>query len=77
MNIAVICRILGLVLEVEAAFMTPALGIGLYKGEWAGVAGLSATMAALLLSGLIAKETKHYLWENRLDEDSGEEPPIL
>ena len=33
--------------------------------------------AVLLLSGLIAKETKHYLWENRLDEDSGEEPPIL
>ena len=46
MNIAVICRILGLVLEVEAAFMTPALGIGLYRGEWGGVAGLSAARTA-------------------------------
>ena len=33
--------------------------------------------AVLLLSGLIAKETKHYLWDNRLDEDSGEEPPVI
>ena len=55
MNIAVICRILGLSLEVEGAFMLPALGIGLYKGEWGGVAGLSATMAVLLLCGLILR----------------------
>ena len=38
MNIAVICRILGAALEVEAAFMTPALAISLYKNEWAAVA---------------------------------------
>ena len=68
MNIAVICRILGLVLEVEAAFMTPALGIGLYRGEWGGVAGLSAAMAALLLCGLIlrripAKRSEFYARE--------------
>ncbi len=34
-------------------------------------------VAILLLSGVIARETKKYLWENRLDEDSGEEPPVL
>ena len=34
-------------------------------------------VAILLLSGVIARETKKYLWENRLDEESGEEPPIL
>ena len=55
MNISIICRILGLVLEVEAAFMTPALGIGLFKGEWGGVAGLSASMALLLLCGIILR----------------------
>ena len=33
--------------------------------------------AILLLSGVIVRETRKYLWEDRLDEDSGEEPPIL
>jgi len=33
--------------------------------------------AVLLLSGVIVRETRKYLWENRLDEDSGEEPPTL
>ena len=26
-------------------------------------------IALLLLSGVIAKETQHYLWENHLDEE--------
>ena len=34
-------------------------------------------VAILLLSGVIARETKKYLWENRLHEDSGEIPPTL
>ena len=58
MNIAVICRILGAALEVEAAFMTPALAISLYKNEWAAVAAFSATMALLLLCGVILRSIK-------------------
>lgn len=34
-------------------------------------------VAILLLSGVIVRETRKYLWEDRLDEESGEEPPIL
>ena len=34
-------------------------------------------VAILLLSGVIVRETRKYLWENRLDEDSGEEPPLI
>ena len=34
-------------------------------------------IAILLLSGVIVAETRKYLWNNRLDEDSGEEPPTL
>ena len=34
-------------------------------------------VAILLLSGVIARETKKYLWENRLDEESEEEAPVL
>ena len=55
MNIAMICHILGIALEVEAAFMTPALAIGLFRGEWSGVAGLSAAMALILLFGEILR----------------------
>ena len=55
MNIAVICRVLGLALEVEGAFMTPALIIGLVRGEWAGVSGLSASMALILLAGVLLR----------------------
>ena len=33
--------------------------------------------AILLLSGVIVKETRKYLWEGKLDEESGEEPPTL
>ena len=68
MNIAMICRILGIVLEVEAAFMTPALGISLFKGEWAAVAGFAAAMTAALLCGVIlrripAKRTEYFARE--------------
>jgi len=58
MNMSMICRILGIVLEVEAAFMTPALGIALFRGEWGAVAGFSASMAALLLCGLLLRQRK-------------------
>ena len=34
-------------------------------------------VSILLLSGVIARETQHYLWNDRLDEESGEEPPTL
>ena len=34
-------------------------------------------IAILLLSGVIVNETRKYLWNNRLDEDSNEEPPIV
>ena len=58
MNLLVICRILGVALEVEAAFMAPALGIALFRGEWNAVAALSATMALLLLTGEILRRIK-------------------
>ena len=68
MNVSMICHILGIALEVEAAFMTPALGISLYKGEWAAVASLAFTMALLLLIGEImrripVKRTEYYARE--------------
>ena len=34
-------------------------------------------VAILLLSGVIVRETRKYLWTGKLDEDSGEEPPVL
>lgn len=34
-------------------------------------------ISLLLLSGVIVKETNKYLWKNRLDEDSHEEPPMV
>ena len=34
-------------------------------------------IAILLLSGVIVQETRQYLWNKRLDEDSEEEPPTL
>ena len=34
-------------------------------------------ISLLLLSGEIIKETNKYLWGNRLDEYSGEEPPVI
>ena len=34
-------------------------------------------IAILLLSGVIVAETRKYLWNDRLDDDSGEVPPTL
>ena len=34
-------------------------------------------VAILLLSGVIVRETRKYLWEGSLDDDSNEDPPIL
>ena len=34
-------------------------------------------VSILLLSGVIVKETRKYLWEKRLEEDSEEEIPTL
>ena len=34
-------------------------------------------LSILLLSGIIVKETRKYLWNNRLDGDSNETPPTL
>ena len=58
MNLLAICRVLGLALEVEAAFMTPALVIALARSEWAAVAGFSAVMALLLLVGEILRHLR-------------------
>ena len=33
--------------------------------------------AALLLSGLIAKETKHYVWDKNLEETDDTPIPVL
>ena len=34
-------------------------------------------IAVLLLSGILVQETRKYLWSGRLDEEDGEEPPLL
>ena len=34
-------------------------------------------LAILLLSGVIVRETRKYLWSDRLDEESDEELPTL
>ena len=34
-------------------------------------------IACLLLSGLIAKETKHYVYDDNLDEEFTEEIPVI
>ena len=34
-------------------------------------------LAVLLLSGVIVRETRKYLWSGHLDESDTEEPPIL
>ena len=58
MNLLAICRILGVTLEVEAAVMTPALVIGLFRGEWNAVAAFAAVMAMLILAGEILRHIK-------------------
>lgn len=55
MNVAMICRILSLTLCVEAAFMVPALGIALAKGETAASAAFAATMAAIVLISVLLR----------------------
>jgi len=34
-------------------------------------------VSVLLLSGVIVRETRKYLWSGRIDEASGEEPPVI
>ena len=34
-------------------------------------------VAVLLLSGILVRETRKYLWSGRLDEEDSEEPPLL
>lgn len=34
-------------------------------------------VAVLMLSGILVQETRKYLWSGRLDEEDGEEPPLL
>lgn len=68
MNLPMICRVLGFTLQVEAAFMAPALGIGLFRREWGAAAGFFATMVLLLLLGTVlrripAKRTEYYARE--------------
>ena len=37
----------------------------------------NALVSILLLSGVIVRETKKYLWDDKLDESCNEEPPVL
>lgn len=58
MNIAMICRILGLTLGVEAAFMTPPLVIALVRGEHGAAVGFAAAMAAILVCAALLRRVK-------------------
>lgn len=58
MNIAMICRILGLTLGVEAAFMTPPLVIALVRGESGALVGFAVTMAALFVCAALLRRVK-------------------
>ena len=58
MNIAMICRILGLTLGVEAAFMTPPLVIALVRGEHCAAVGFAAAMAAILVCAALLRRVK-------------------
>ena len=55
MNIAMICRILGLTLGVEAAFMTPPLVLALFRGEKAAAVAFAVTAAAVALAALLLR----------------------
>ena len=46
MNIAMICRILGLALGVEAAFMTPPFIIALVRGEHSAAVAFAAAITS-------------------------------
>ena len=53
MNYPMIRSILGFILGVEALFMTPALGIALFRSEGAAAAGFGITMAVMALVCLL------------------------
>ena len=55
MNIAMICRILGLTLGVEAAFMVPALAMALVRGESGAAFGFGAAIALTLLLAALSR----------------------
>ena len=68
MNIAMICRILGLTLGVEAAFMTPPLVLAIFRGERTAaiafaVTAAAAALAALLLRRIPARRREYYARE--------------
>ena len=58
MNIAMICRILGLTLGVEAALMTPPLILALARGERSAATGFAAAMAAILVCAALLRRVK-------------------
>ena len=58
MNIAMICRILGLTLGVEAALMTPPLILALVRGERSAATGFAAAMAAILVCAALLRRVK-------------------
>ena len=58
MNIAMICRILGLTLGVEAAFMIPPLAIALARREHSAAVGFAVTVAAILVFAALLRRIK-------------------
>ncbi|MBO6222546.1 MAG: sodium:alanine symporter family protein [Bacteroidales bacterium] len=42
-----------------------------------GLMAIPNIISLLLLSGVIVRETRKYLWQNQLDKDSGEEIPVI
>ena len=58
MNIAMICRILGLTLGVEAAFMIPPLAIALARHEHSAAVGFAVTVAAILVFAALLRRIK-------------------
>ena len=58
MNIAMICRILGLALGVEAAFMTPPFIIALVRGEHSAAVAFAAAITAILVCAVLLRRVK-------------------
>lgn len=52
MNLRAIAMYISHILLLEAAFMLPAVGIGIYRGEMSAVFGLGMAVALLLVAGL-------------------------
>ena len=50
----------------------PGPGVWNFSDLMNGLMAFPNLVSVLLLSGVIVKETRHYLWEGRLDEASGE-----